>query len=170
MILVDILIWAVLIAFVAKGFMKGLVREACSLVGLLAGGWTAFHYYPHLAEAMRSLIRLPQPLALGLSFLLIFFTFGLLSYLAGHLVTGLLKLMLLGWLNRAGGIVLGALEGGFILSVILYLGSIASLPPGLKNAMVASGSAKPFIATGKEIVAGWDSTAHFREAPRAGKK
>jgi membrane protein required for colicin V production len=169
MILVDILIWAVLIAFVAKGFMKGLVREACSLLGLLAGGWTAFHYYPHLAEAMRPLIRLPQPVALGLSFLLIFFTFGLLSYLAGHLITGLLKFMLLGWLNRAGGVVLGALEGGFILAMLLYLCSIASLPPGLKMAVGSSGSAKPFIATGKEIVAGWDASAHFRERARGGK-
>jgi membrane protein required for colicin V production len=163
MILVDIIVWAVLIAFMVKGFLRGLVREVCSLVGLLVGGWAAFHYYPWLAEAMKTVIRLPHALSLAFSFVLIFFSFGILSYLVGHFITGLMKLMLLGWLNRAGGIMLGFLEGGFILALLLYLASISSFPPTLKTVVVNSRSARPFIATGKEIVAGWDATATFRE-------
>lgn len=166
MILVDIVVWAVLIAFMVKGFLKGLVREVCSLLGLLAGGWAAFHYYPWLAEAMKPVIRLPHALALALAFVLIFFSLGILSYLVGHFVTGLLKLMLLGWLNRTGGVMLGFLEGGFILALLLYLCSISAFPPKLKTAIVNSRSAQPFIATGKEIVAGWDATANFREQPQ----
>jgi membrane protein required for colicin V production len=162
MILVDIVVWAVLLAFMVKGFLKGLVREVCSLLGLLVGGWAAFHYYPWLAEAMTPVIRLPHALAQAFSFILIFFSLGILSYLVGHFVTGLLKLMLLGWLNGTGGVMLGFLEGGFILAVLLYLGSISALPPTPKAAIVNSRSAQPFIATGKEIVAGWDVTANFR--------
>jgi membrane protein required for colicin V production len=166
MILVDILVWAILIAFMVKGFLKGLVREVCALLGLLAGGWAAFHYYPWLAEAMKPIIRLPHALALASSFLLIFFTLGILSYLVGHFVTGFLKLMLLGWLNRTGGVIFGFLEGGFILAILLYLASISAFPPTLKTVIVNSRSAKPFIATGKEIVSGWDATANFRELPK----
>ena len=162
MILVDILVWAVLIAFMVKGFLKGLVREACTLLGLVAGGWAAFHYYPFVAEAIRPLIRLPQSVALALSFLLIFVSLGILFYLFGHLVTGLLKLMLLGWANRAGGIVFGLLEGAFILAILLYLGSVSPLPEKIKNAVTHSKTAQPFVASGKEIVAGWDSAARFR--------
>jgi len=36
--LVDILIWAILLLFVIKGFLKGFLKEACSLLGLLVGG------------------------------------------------------------------------------------------------------------------------------------
>lgn len=169
MILVDIAVWAIMIAFMVKGFLKGLVREVCALLGLLAGGWAAFHYYPWLAEAMKPVIQLPHPLAVALSFVLIFFAVGILSYLVGYFVTGLLKLMLLGWLNRAGGVVFGFLEGGFILAILLYLLSISTFPPTLKTAIVNSRSAKPFIATGKEIVAGWDATASFREPPQPKK-
>ena len=68
MILLDILIWAFLLGFVVKGFMKGLVREVCSLLGLVTGGWAAFKYYSYLAEAIRPFIHLPQHVALVLSF------------------------------------------------------------------------------------------------------
>lgn len=170
MILVDILVWALLVAFMVKGFLKGLVREVCALLGLLAGGWAAFHYYPWLAEAMKPVIRLPHVLAVAFSFVLIFFAIGILFYLVGYLITSLLKLMLLGWLNRAGGVVFGFLEGGFILAILLYLASISSFLPTLRMAVVNSKSAKPFIITGKEIVTGWDASATFRDLPQSKKQ
>ena len=51
MTLLDVIIWLILIAFVVKGFTKGLISEVCSLLSLVAGGWAAFKYYPYLAGA-----------------------------------------------------------------------------------------------------------------------
>lgn len=160
MSLVDILIWAVLLFFVVKGFMKGLVREVCSLVGLVAGGWAAFKYYHYLAEAVRSFIRLPQHVTLLLSFILIFFIMGLLFYFLGHLLTTVFKIMLLGGINRVGGGVFGLLEGAFILCMILCLFTTKPMPEKLKGYLLRSRTAQTFIQSGHEIIAGWEGRAN----------
>lgn len=155
--LIDILIWIVLLVFVIKGFMKGLVREVCSLLGLVVGGWAAFKYYPYLAELLRSLIRIPPSVALALSFLLVFLVLGLLFYLFGHLLTVVFKIMLLGGINRVGGVLFGLLEGAFLLCMLLYLATTKPVPDRVKGYLQHSRTAQPFIASGREIVAGWDT-------------
>lgn len=166
MSLVDILIWAVLLVFVVKGFMKGLVREVCSLLGLVAGGWAAFRYYHYLAEAIRPLIHLPQHVALVLSFILIFLILGLLFYLFGHLLTVIFKVMLLGGVNRVGGIVFGFLEGALILCMVLYAGTTKPVPVKLQGYLLRSKAAQPFIQSGREIIAGWDGGANRGKTAR----
>jgi len=170
MSLVDILIWATLLIFVAKGFWKGLVREVCTLLGLIAGGWAAFRYSSSLAGALRPFIHLPQHVAAALSFLLIFFLVGLLFFLFGHLLTMFFKVMLLGGINRIGGVLFGLLEGAFVLCMVLYFGTTRPMPLKLKSALEHSPPARPFIQTGREIVAGWENTSHrMKPAAPAGK-
>ncbi len=156
---VDILIWAVLLYFLVKGFMKGLVKEACSLLGLLAGGWAAFKYHLHLAESLRPFIHLPQSVASVLSFFFIFIAMGLLFYLLGHLLTVVCKIMLLGGINRIGGILFGLLEGAFLLCMVLYFFSGKAAPEKVRGWLSHSRTARAFIATGREIVAGWEEAS-----------
>ena len=167
--LVDILIWAVLLIFVAKGFLKGLVREVCSLGGLVAGGWAAFKYYPYLAGAIGSFINLPHHVALSLAFVFIFLIMGLLFFFLGHLVTVLFKIMLLGGVNRVGGMVFGLLEGAFLLSMVLYFGTSRQVPEKIKGPLLRSRISMAFSDAGREIVAGWDSAAWRGDRMRQGK-
>jgi membrane protein required for colicin V production len=160
MILLDILIWAVLVFFVVKGFSKGLVREACSLLGLVTGGWAAFRYYSFLSQGIRVFINLPPQVAQPLSFLLIFMLLGILFYFLGHLLTVIFKIMLLGGINRIGGIVFGFLEGGFVLCMILYLGTTKPVPDKVKRAITGSKTAQSFAATGGSIASGWEGALH----------
>ncbi|SNB47798.1 CvpA family protein [Geobacter sp. DSM 9736] len=157
MSLVDILIWAVLLLFVVKGFMKGLVREVCSLLGLLAGGWASFRYYHYLAELLRPFIHLPHSVARALSFIAIFLVIGLLFYLFGHLLTIIFRIMLLGGINRIGGVFFGLLEGAFILCMVLYFGTADPVPERIRKAILKSKTALSFIRAGREMIAGWDS-------------
>jgi len=157
--LIDILIWLALLFFVVKGYLKGLLREVCSLLSLVVGGWAAFHYYPYLAAAIRQLIHLPPRVTAVLAFVAVFAVLGLLFYLLGHLLTHLSKVMLLGGINRMGGVLLGFLEGAFILCILLYLGTTRPVPDRLKSHLSGSRTARPFIETGREIVSGWEGTA-----------
>jgi membrane protein required for colicin V production len=154
--LVDILIWVVLILFAVKGFLKGLMKEVCSLLGLLVGGWAAFKYDHTLAEAIRPLIHLPHGISVFLSFILIFLLLGILFYLFGYLLTVVLKIMLLGWLNRFGGVFFGLLEGALLLCIILYFGTSRPVPEKLRNWFHSSSVARPFITAGRDIVFGWE--------------
>jgi len=153
--LVDILIWLVLAGFVVKGFTKGLVRQICSLAGFLVGGWAAVKYHLYLAEASRHIIQLPHYLATILSFILIFLVIGLLFFFLGHILTIMFRIVLLGGVNRIGGIVLGLLEGAFIVCISLYMATSKPVPEKFKGYVLRSRTAAPFLDTGKEIVSGW---------------
>ncbi|HEY5513310.1 MAG TPA: CvpA family protein [Geomonas sp.] len=167
--ILDIFIWVVLIFFVVKGFSKGLVREACSLLGLVLGGWAAFRYYSFFSQGIRAFINLPPHVAQPLSFFLIFALFGILFYLLGHLLTVIFKIMLLGGINRIGGIVFGFLEGGFVLCMILYLGTTKPVPDKLKGFISGSKTAQAFVATGGSIASGWEGATR-REPPPTGAR
>jgi membrane protein required for colicin V production len=167
--LVDILIWAVLLAFAAKGFSRGLVREVCSLLGLVAGGWAAVRYSSRLAEAARPIIHLPHHVAVALYFVLLFLLIGLLFFLVGHLLTAVFKIMLLGGVNRVGGVLFGLLEGAFILCLVLSLGISRPMPAKVKGYLLRSPTARPLIQTGHEIIAGWESPAQPTRAVPAGR-
>jgi membrane protein required for colicin V production len=170
MILLDILIWAVLIFFVAKGFSKGLIREACSLLGLVTGGWAAFRYYSSLSLGLRHFINLPQQVAQPLSFLLIFLLLGILFYLLGHLLTVIFKIMLLGGINRIGGILFGLLEGAFVICVVLYLATLKPVPDKMKKMIAASKTAQAFAATGADIAVGWEKRMPPMPPPNKGER
>lgn len=169
MILLDIFIWAVLAFFVVKGFSKGLVREACSLLGFVTGGWAAFRYYSSLSQGMRAIINLPPLVAHVFSFLLIFMLLGILFYFLGHLLTVVLKVMLLGVINRFGGIVFGFLEGGFILCMILYLGTTRPVPDKVKGFISRSRTAQAFASTGASIASGWEKAVRRDSPPTGGR-
>ena len=156
MTIVDILICVALLLFAVKGFMKGFVREVCSLLGLIMGGWAAFKYYTYVAEAIRAFIHLPQQVVLVLSFILIFLVLGLLFFLFGHVLTVVFKIMLLGGVNRIGGVFFGLLQGAFIICVVLYLGTTKPVPEKLRGHILRSKTARPLVMTGKEIISGWD--------------
>jgi membrane protein required for colicin V production len=154
---VDIIIWSVLLLFVIKGFLKGLVKEVCSLLGLLLGGWAAFKYDHIVAEAIKPLIHLPHGIAVFLSFVLIFLLVGLLFYLLGYLLTVVFKIMLLGWLNRIGGVIFGLLEGALLLCIVLYFGASRPAPEKVKVWLTKSRTARAFITAGSGIVSGWEA-------------
>jgi membrane protein required for colicin V production len=152
----SILIWAILLFFMVKGFMKGLIKEVCSLLGLVMGSWAAFTYYPFLSAFIRPYIHLPHYVSSVISFIIIFMTIGLLFFFLGHLLTAIFKIILLGSLNRIGGVIFGFLQGALVLSLLLYLGTSKPMPVKLKTELEGSKAARPFIYCGKEIISGWD--------------
>jgi membrane protein required for colicin V production len=158
--LIEYLIWGILLLFTVKGFLKGLVREVCSLLGLVVGGWAAFRFSPSLAVMMKPLLPLPHGVSTVLAFILILIASGILAWLVGHLLTAVFKLVLLGGINRIGGSALGLLEGALLLCMLLTLGSGPSAPKTLKQKVEASASAHPFVTCGRELLAGWRHSRH----------
>jgi membrane protein required for colicin V production len=67
--------------------------------------------------------------------------------------------MLLGWLNRLGGVFFGLLEGALLLCMVLYFGASKPVPEKVKGWLSHSRSARAFIVTGRELVKGWEAKA-----------
>jgi membrane protein required for colicin V production len=155
MSLVDILIWVVLLTFAVKGFMKGLVMEVCTLAGVVVGGWAAFVYCHPLAEVLRQHSKLPSALTSILSFGLIFLSLGLLFFFLGHLLTSLFKIVLLGGVNRIGGVLLGFVQGALVVSILLSFSCSELVPMNVSSHLASSATARPFLVCGKKILSRW---------------
>jgi membrane protein required for colicin V production len=166
--LVDILIWVVLLIFAVKGFMKGLVREVCSLLGLVVGGWAAFTFCRPFAGVLQSHCHLSHTIALFLSFGLIFLALGLFFFLLGYLATILLKIVFLGSVNRVGGVFLGLLQGSFVLCILFSLATARPAPLKISASIEKSASARPFLFCGKEFLTWWKSESDSEKKNDAG--
>lgn len=168
--LIDILVWAVLLAFIIKGFSKGLVREVCSLVGLVMGIWAACKYYQSLSEAIRHYIHLPHSVSIIISFVVIFLTIGLLFFFFGNLLTVIFKIALLGGLNRLGGAIFGFIQGALVLCMLLYFATAKPMPSKLKLKLEKSNTASFFITCGRDIISGWEAKSRQSAATPGARK
>lgn len=101
-----------------RGLLRGLIREVASLTALIAGGWLAFRYHQQAAVLLTGLIP-PAAAHLG-AFLALLILAGLTAHLLGTLLTRLMTLASLGWLNRLGGVVIGCLEGALIMGMVFH--------------------------------------------------
>ena len=102
-----------------RGFTKGLVLELASLMALVAGIYGAMHFssitFGYLSEVLEVEAAYLQLASYGLTFLLIV----LVITLTGKILTMLVKLVALGFVNRLMGAVFGGIKALLILSVLL---------------------------------------------------
>jgi membrane protein required for colicin V production len=153
--LFDIIILAVLILFALKGLVRGLVNEASSLTGLILGGWLAYRFYPALSVPIRTTLHLPAHVSSFLAFMLLLLVTGIVAHIAGNILTAALKLVMLGSLNRLGGILIGAAEGALLLCMLFSTATAGFMPDTLKQKVRASHSATLFALTGDRILTVW---------------
>lgn len=154
MSLVDILILVILALFLLKGAIRGLLKEVCSLLGLILGGAFAFTFHLPLAQHLQDSFDLPARLSVWGAFLGIFILVVAIFAVLGFLLNRFVKLILLGGLNRLTGALFGLLQGVVILAmVILALGSSVA-PQQARDWVQDSQLAPPFAVLGTSIYAG----------------
>jgi membrane protein required for colicin V production len=146
--LFDIFIFSTLCFFAVKGVVRGLVNEASSLTGLLAGGWLAYKYHPLLAVPIKSALHLPSHLCSFLAFIIILLICGICAHIIGNVITTALRLVMLGALNRLGGLLIGVTEGSLLLCMVFSIASSGFMPEQLRNKIRATESANMLAHTG----------------------
>lgn len=122
MTILDIILLIIWVFFMFRGVRKGFFREIFSLAGVVAGFGIAYLY---LDEVMAALgLRSPGILIrIGL-FLAILVVVYFVVALAGVILSKIVKLLLLGFLDRFLGLVFGLLEGIVVSLVVVYLLSL----------------------------------------------
>lgn len=150
----DILILVLLAAFTLKGLLRGLMKELCTLVGLVAGALLALNFHQPLAVSMMASFSLPEQLCAILAFLAIFLLTMLLFVFVGMILSRYVKLMYIGGLNRVVGGLFGLIQGVIILSLLVFALTLRPLPAGLDAHLEASTLAPPFIHLGEQVFTG----------------
>ena len=149
--LVDIVILVILGIFLLKGVLRGLLKEVCSLLGLVCGGLLAFYLHLPLAQWIMGMFHWPSQLCVTLAFLIIFISTLLIFGALGYVLNRFLKLVLLGGLNRLAGAIFGFLQGVLVLALIIFALHSAVVPKSVLKEISASELAPPFAKLGKVI-------------------
>lgn len=118
---IDVIIILLIIWGGYRGFSKGLVMMAAALAALVAGVWGAIRFSHLTAEILTDTLEVSTPYLQLVSFTITFLIIVITITLIAHIVSKLLDIIALGFLNRIAGMVFGAAKMVFILSVLFVV-------------------------------------------------
>jgi membrane protein required for colicin V production len=119
--LLDIAIIIILALTTIRGFFKGIIQEAATLIGLIASFFLASFYYKDLALWASRFLPNHQILLAVFSFLLLFVLSLFLFHFMAILARGVARLALMGWLDRTLGGAFGLLKGAVIVFFLVTI-------------------------------------------------
>ena len=119
MSVIDIVLGALILFGLVRGFMKGLFVEVASLVALIAGVYGAIHFSNFAAEFLQTRTAWSEKTINITAFAITFVIIVLAIGIAGKALTKLADFAALGILNKLTGGAFGALKIALILSVVL---------------------------------------------------
>ncbi|MDY0301778.1 MAG: CvpA family protein [Trichlorobacter sp.] len=110
---------AIIIIGGLRGAFRGFIAEAASVAALFAGGWLSFRYYADAAGMLKAFM--PLKAALPVTFFMLLLVGGLAVRFLVSILTRLVRMALLGWLNRLAGLLLGCFEAALLLGLVFQL-------------------------------------------------
>lgn len=122
---IDIIILILLVLAIFKGIKDGFVRQVGGIIGLFLGIYLAIKFSSLLSAWMHKWINVSENIVKIISFVIIIIGVCICMSLLGKLFEKILKIVMLGWLNKILGIIISiftmALFIGIILSLIEYV-------------------------------------------------
>ena len=129
---------------VVKGWRNGLVVSAFSFAGLIIGLAAAIKLSAVVAMHLENSFNTSSRWLPLLSFILVLVLVGLLVRWLAKLLEGALKLAMMGWLNRLGGVLLYLILYTTVYSILLFYGAKSHL---ISAQNVADSKIYPVIAS-----------------------
>lgn len=118
--LIDIIVIVLLVMAVFKGLSKGLIVAIFSFLAYLVGLAAALKLSTLMAEYIGTNVEISQRWLPFIAFFVVFAVVVLLVRIGAKAIEGAVKMMMLGWLNRLGGVFFYVLIYFFIFSIILF--------------------------------------------------
>ncbi|MDB5252750.1 MAG: colicin production protein [Flaviaesturariibacter sp.] len=157
--LVDIIVLVLLLVALFKGLRKGLVVALFSFLAFVIGLAAALKLSTAMAAYLGANISISQRWLPVIAFIAVFLIVVLLVRLGAKALETALRLVLLGWLNRIGGVLFFALLYLFIFSILLfYADGLHLVRPETKDASQTYGYLQPLAP---KIIAGLGSVLPF---------
>ncbi len=117
----DIVAIVIVAWFVVKDYYNGLILSSFRLIGLILGVIIGSNYSVSVGHALFGRFDWNPTLIMALGFVVIFLGVVILAQVLANIIRAALNLVLLGWVDKLGGILLGALKAVIILSVIFWI-------------------------------------------------
>lgn len=142
----DIVILACLLFFLIVGFAKGFIRELFDLLSLLAAFLVAVNQMSTLVSLLGRALNWPTSVLTVISFVILFAVCYVVVMLAGRVLSKLVRVIFLGWLDRLGGSVFGLFKGILLVSILTYLFALIPWPTAVFKVYDHSKLVPPFAS------------------------
>lgn len=126
---IDIIILICCVPAIIQGLNKGFISQAFSLVAIVLGAWVAFRLSNPLGEWIKNYMDVSGTVIQVVSFAIILTIMVIVTNLFSKIVEGVVKVVLLGWLNK----LLGAAFA--LLKVIVILGLLSVMVDAVTDSL-----------------------------------
>lgn len=117
----DIILAVFLLYFAIKGFTNGFIISIATLAGLVLGFYAAVHFSEFTANWLQHDMGLKSSNITLIAYIITFVIVVVLIYLLGRFMTGVVKTVGLGIVNRLAGAIFGIAKGLLIASFLFML-------------------------------------------------
>jgi membrane protein required for colicin V production len=140
--LIDFTFAALIILAIIKGYQKGFIIAIFSIIAFIIGLAAALRLSAAVANYLKDSISVSARWLPFIAFALVFFIVIILVRLGAKLIEKTFQAVMLGWLNRIGGILLYAALYTIILSIFIFYAEKLQL---LQPAAIESSQTYHFI-------------------------
>jgi len=149
MVIIDIVLLVIMAGFIFYGLFFGFIRTLGSLVGVVVGLWFTLNYYLLVFDWIKNLFFGHTTLGKVLTFIILF---TIINRLIGFIFVvldrsfDLLSIIpFLKTINRLAGGVLGFIEGGLVLGVILVIATGLASPDSWLATVLVKSQFMPYL-------------------------
>ena len=151
--LIDIIALVLLVMAIFKGLSKGLIVALFSFLAFIIGLAAALKLSTAMAEYIGSNVEVSQRWLPFIAFIVVFIIVVLLIRLGAKLLQGAVQMVMLGWVNRIGGVLFYVLIYYFIYSILLFYATQLNLiKPSTTETSVTYSYIAPFGPKVMEIL------------------
>lgn len=116
---VDIILLICFVPALWQGLSKGFIGQLFSIAAVVLGIWLAFHFSGITGGWLGGYIQADEKLLQVISFAAIVAIALIVLSLLGSLLTKVVKLVMLGWLNKLLGVVFALLKAALLLGLLI---------------------------------------------------
>ena len=132
----DIIILLCFLPAIISGITKGFIEQALALISLILGAWLAFKFSSAVGDWLHPYLEVSETVLHVISFTVIMIAVVVLLFLLGRLLTGITKLVMLGWMDRLLGLVFALLKAGLLIGIGIILFDTLNVKFGLVDEAV----------------------------------
>ena len=136
----DIILLICFIPGIIRGLSKGFLEQALSLAGIVVSVWAAFKFSALVCTWLKPYLSLSETTLSVVAFALILVAVCLVVLIVAKLLTKVLEMSMLGWLDKILGLVFALVVNALLLGVFVILFDTLNLKFGFVKPEVLDGS------------------------------
>ncbi|MDQ3046648.1 MAG: CvpA family protein [Bacteroidota bacterium] len=118
---IDVIICIPLIWGLYKGFTKGLIIEAATMIAFGLGVWGGIHFSDFISNKISTWFNWQSPYLPVVSFCVTFLAIIIVVYFIAKMIQRMVEGMALSAVNKIGGAILGVMKFALVLSVVIFV-------------------------------------------------